>query len=48
MPEQDAVLAITSGLGDMQPPLNLVWEQLLPAMQPTPLPEDRAAQAALE
>jgi hypothetical protein len=48
MPEQDAVLAITSGLGDMQPPLNLVWELLLPAMQPTALPEDRPAQAALE
>jgi hypothetical protein len=48
MPEQDAVLAITSGLGDMQPPLDLVWKYLLPAMQPTPLREDRAAQAALE
>jgi CubicO group peptidase (beta-lactamase class C family) len=48
MPEQDAVLAITSGLGDMQPPLDLVWGLLLPAMQPIPLPEDRAAHAALE
>jgi len=48
MPEQDAVLAITSGLGDMQPPLDLVWKHLLPAMQSAPLPEDRAAQAALE
>jgi CubicO group peptidase (beta-lactamase class C family) len=48
MPEQDAVLAITSGLGNMQPPLDLVWELLLPAMQPAPLPEDRTAQAALE
>ena len=48
MPEQDAVLTITSGLGDMQPPLDLVWEHLLPAMQPTPLPEDRAAQVALK
>jgi CubicO group peptidase (beta-lactamase class C family) len=48
MPEQDAVLAITSGLGNMQPPLDLVWDHLLPAMQPRPLPEDRAAQAALE
>src|SRR5689334_5809063 len=48
MPEQDAVLAITSGLGNMQPPLDLVWELLLPAMQPAPLPEDRATQAALE
>ncbi len=32
MPEQDAVLAITSGLDDMQAVLNLVWEHLLPAM----------------
>lgn len=32
MPEQQAVLVITSGLGDMQPPLNLVWEHLLPAL----------------
>ncbi|MFN8541293.1 MAG: hypothetical protein U0232_27930 [Thermomicrobiales bacterium] len=30
LPDQDAVLAITSGLRDMQPPLNLVWEHLLP------------------
>ena len=48
MPEQDAVLAITSGLGDMQPPLDLVWKHLLPAMQSAPLPEAHAAQAALE
>jgi hypothetical protein len=48
MPEQDAVLAITSGLGNMQPPLDLVWEHLLPAMQPAPLPEDGVALAALE
>ena len=34
MPEQDAVVAITSGLGDMQAVLNLVWEHLLPAMKP--------------
>ncbi len=33
MPEQDAVLAITSGLGDMQAVLNAAWEHLLPAMQ---------------
>jgi CubicO group peptidase (beta-lactamase class C family) len=48
MPEQDAVLAITSGVGEMQPPLDLIWKHLLPAMQPTALPEDRAAQTALE
>ena len=47
MPEQDAVLAITGGLGDMQPPLSLVWEHLLPAMAPAPLPHDAPAQAAL-
>src|SRR5260221_1123986 len=34
MPEQDAVLAITSGIDffDSQEPLDLVWEFLLPAM----------------
>jgi hypothetical protein len=42
MPEQDAVLAITSGLGDMQQALNLVWEILLPAMQGDSLPDDSA------
>src|SRR5438309_10018930 len=33
MPQQDAVLAITSGVGDMQAVLNAVWDHLLPAMQ---------------
>lgn len=47
LPEQDAVLAITSGLGDMQRILDLVWEHLLPAMQSEPLPEDPESQAAL-
>ncbi len=32
MPEQDAVLAITSGVSDMQAVLNCVWEHLLPAL----------------
>lgn len=32
MPEQDAVLAITSGLQNMQGVLNIVWDTLLPAM----------------
>ena len=40
MPDQDAVLAITSGVADMQAVLNLVWEHLLPAMSAGPLPED--------
>ena len=49
MPEQDAVLAITSGMDvfDMQQPLNLVWDILLPAMHPAALSEDLAAQNAL-
>jgi CubicO group peptidase (beta-lactamase class C family) len=38
LPEQDAVLAITAGLPDMQIVLDLVWKHLLPAMGQTPLP----------
>lgn len=49
MPEQDVVLAITSGMDvfDMQQPLELVWDLLLPALQVEPLPEDAAAHIAL-
>lgn len=47
MPDQDAVLAITAGLGDMQEELNTVWTHLLPAMQPTPLPPDAEGQMRL-
>lgn len=32
LPEQDAVVAITSGLGDMQAVLNSIWNQLLPGI----------------
>ncbi len=38
LPEQDAVIAITSGVRDMQSVLNLVWDKLLPAFGETPLP----------
>ena len=48
LPELDAVLAITSGVRDMQAPLNLVWEKLLPAMKADPLPVDASAQRKLE
>ena len=48
MPEQDAVVSINAGLGDMQKELNLVWDHLLPAMKDAPLPEDAAADAALK
>lgn len=47
MPEQDAVLAITSGLRDMQGVLDKVWEHLLPAMGPEPLPADAVAYGEL-
>ncbi len=43
LPEQDAVIAITAGLRDMQAVLNLVWDKLLPAMKPSALPADDAA-----
>jgi CubicO group peptidase (beta-lactamase class C family) len=42
MPEQDAVLAITAGtdIFDGQQILDLVWDKLIPAMQPEVLPDD--------
>jgi CubicO group peptidase (beta-lactamase class C family) len=43
LPEQDAVIAITSGVRDMQAVLNLVWDKLLPAFQSSALPADKAA-----
>jgi hypothetical protein len=48
MPEQDAVLAITSGVANMQAVLDLVWKHLLPALQSQALPPAPAAQKALE
>jgi CubicO group peptidase (beta-lactamase class C family) len=37
MPAHDAVVAITSGVRDMQAVMNLVWERLLPELHPEPL-----------
>jgi CubicO group peptidase (beta-lactamase class C family) len=48
MPEQDAVLAITSGTKDMGAVLNLVWDKLLPAMQPKSSHADAEALATLK
>jgi len=48
MPEQDAVLAITSETTNMQGELDLVWDLLLPGMKPAPLPANAAAQARLQ
>jgi CubicO group peptidase (beta-lactamase class C family) len=47
LPEQDAVVAITSGLKDMQAVLNLVWDKLLPGFQAGPIAENREGAAAL-
>jgi CubicO group peptidase (beta-lactamase class C family) len=47
MPEQDAVIAITSETGNMQGELNLIWEHLLPAMKDAVLPADAASLAEL-
>ena len=48
MPEQDAVIAITSGLNDLPGVLNLVWDKLLPAMQSQALSEDPEAGKKLQ
>jgi hypothetical protein len=47
MPEQEAVLAITSAVDDMQRVLNLIWEYLLPALRKEKLEADLAAHKAL-
>jgi CubicO group peptidase (beta-lactamase class C family) len=43
LPEQDAVIAITAGVRDMQAVLNLIWDELLPALKPEALPADQEA-----
>jgi CubicO group peptidase (beta-lactamase class C family) len=48
MPEQDAVLAITANTKDMQAELNIIWNKLLPAFQPAPLPANPEEEARLK
>ncbi len=48
LPDFDMVIAITSGLGDMQAPLNTIWTHLLPAIGSEPLPEDSASNEMLK
>lgn len=48
LPEQDAVVAITAGVGPMQPVLDLIWEHLLPAFGAGSLAADGAAQSRLQ
>lgn len=43
LPAQDAVVALTSGTGDMPRELGLVWSYLLPALGNSPLAADSAA-----
>jgi len=40
MPQYDAVVAITSGTGDMQAVMNLVWDRIVPALGDAALPAD--------
>ncbi len=47
LPQQDAVIAITSGLKDMQSVMNLVWDKLLPAIKSSPLTADLETQTRL-
>jgi CubicO group peptidase (beta-lactamase class C family) len=48
LPEEDAVIAITSGTRDMQAVLNLIWDKLLPAFGASTLPDNPAQQEALK
>jgi CubicO group peptidase (beta-lactamase class C family) len=41
IPELDAVVAITSGVRNMQSVMDLVWEKLLPTMRASPCPKMR-------
>ncbi len=48
LPEQDAVIAITSGVKDMQAVLNLIWDKLLPAFKSESLPPDEESNRKLQ
>ena len=48
LPEQDAVIAITSESANMQGQMDLIWEHLLPAMKDTAVPAAPDAQARLK
>ncbi len=48
MPEQDTVVAINSGVKDMQALINIVWDNLLPACSPHPSPPTPPPKAELK
>ncbi len=47
LPDQDTVIAMTSGTRNMQGVMTVVWEKLLPALGAAKLPENLAAKQAL-
>jgi CubicO group peptidase (beta-lactamase class C family) len=48
LPDQDTVVAMTSGTRNMQGVMNVVWEKLVPALGAAKMPENLAAQQALK
>jgi len=48
MPEQDVVVAITSGTRDLQGVMNVVWDHILGGVKTGALPADEAAKATLD
>lgn len=48
LPKQDTVVAITSGVRDMQKVLDVTWDYLLPALTNSGAHTDKAAQAKLK
>lgn len=48
LPDQDAMVAITSGVRDMQAVMNVIWDRLLPAMQPRALRRNATASRQLK
>ena len=46
-PDEDAVVSVNAGLGDMQRELDLIWRHLLPAFGANALPENKAARERL-
>ncbi|MCM8526882.1 MAG: beta-lactamase family protein [Lentisphaeraceae bacterium] len=48
MPEQDAVIAIHSGIGNMQQVLNIIWDNFLPELKKEPLSANPESYAKLQ
>jgi len=48
LPEQEAVVAITAESRNLQGELDLVWDHILPALKPRPLPADPRAHGRLQ